>query len=108
VATAVTAYAMDGLKFVDTPARAGLVQAAFSGPGRATWAVYDDGGVIGRQRLDLTRLPAGVEVLDVMGNDPRQAGQKSWEIGIQPLFVLSGKLPTGKLAAACLQAVLAR
>ena len=67
--------------------------------------MYDDGAVTGRQRLDLRQLPRGVELLDVMGNDPRRDGIKSWEIGIQPLFVLSGKLAAADLAAAALAAV---
>ena len=64
--------------------------------------------MLGRQSLNLTKLPPDVEVLDVMGNDPRREGKKTWEIGIQPLFVLSGKLPAAKLAVGCLQAVAAR
>lgn len=108
VSTAVTAYAIDGLRFVECPNREGLVQALFSGAGRATWAVFDDGGVLGRQSLNLSKLPPDVEVLDVMGNDPRRDGKKTWEIGIQPLFVLSGELPAAKLAAGCLKAVAAQ
>lgn len=108
VATAVTAYCMDGLKAVACPDQPGVVQGLLSGPGRATWAVYDDAGVMGRKRLNLSALPPGVEVRDVMGNDPRRDGKKVWEIGMQPLFVLSGQLPAAKLAAACLKTVAAK
>lgn len=98
VATAVTAYAMDGLKAVPCNPVAGVVQSLFEGDGRATWAVYDDSGVPGRRRLDLRRLPRQAEVFDVMGNDPRRDGKKEWEIGICPLFVMSGKMGVDKLA----------
>lgn len=73
------------------------MQGLFSGHGRATWAVYDDSGIVGRKRLNLTKLPKDVEVLDVMGNDPRREGKKEWEIGIQPLFVVSVKVGAEKL-----------
>jgi hypothetical protein len=100
VACATTAYAMDGLRSVPFVPVAGVVQSLFSGPGRATWAVYDDAGVTGRLRLDLRRVPKDAEVFDVMGNDPRRNGRTAWDIGIQPLFVLSARLNADELAAA--------
>ena len=108
IATAVTADCMDGLKAVPCPDQPGVVQGLLAGPGRATWAVYDDAGVMGHKRLNLSALPPGVEVRDVMGNDPRGDGKKTWEIGIQPLFVLSGRLPAAKLAAACVKTLAAQ
>jgi hypothetical protein len=105
VATAVTAYAMDGLKCLPYQAIEGIVQGLFEGPGRATWVTYDDGAVTGRRRLDLRRLPRGVELLGVMGNDPRRDGVKLWEIGVQPLFVLSGRLSAADLASAAQAAI---
>jgi len=98
VAVAVTAYCMDGLKSLPCSAVEGVVQGLFSGDGRATWVVYDDAGVIGRKKLDLTQLPPDAEVLDVVGNDPRRDGKQDWEIGIQPLFLLSAKLSAEELA----------
>lgn len=106
ISTATTAYCIDGLKFVTERPVAGIVQGLFEGPDRRVWVVYDDGGIVGRKTLDLTKLPADVTLLDVMGNDPRQDGVKRWEIGFMPLFVLSGKLPVGKLEAACQKALL--
>lgn len=44
-------------------------------------------------------------LLDVMGNDPLRDGTERWEIGFMPLFVLSGKLPAGKLEVACQKAL---
>lgn len=105
VSAAVTAYAMDGLRFVPPKPVEGVVQALFSGDGRVTWAAFDDGGVVGRKHLSLKRLPADVEVLDIMGNDPRSAGKTDWEIGIQPLFALSDKLSDEKLAEVCRTAI---
>ncbi|NPV48566.1 MAG: hypothetical protein HPY69_16625 [Armatimonadetes bacterium] len=105
VSAAVTAYAMDALRFVPTKSLEGVVQALFSGPGRATWAVYDDGGVAGRRHLRLKRLPADAEVLDTMGNDPRRDGRTDREIGIEPLFVLSNRLPAERLAEVCRAAI---
>lgn len=83
---------MDGLKSVPLKPVEAVVQGLFSGDGRATWVFYDDSGVVGRKRLSLTKLPKDAEVLDVMGNDPRRDGKKEWEIGIAPLFVMSGKV----------------
>jgi hypothetical protein len=100
IATATTAYCIDGLKFEACRPTPGIVQAAFGGPGRASWVVYDDGGVIGRRRLNLAQLPPEVQVLDVMGNDPRADGREVWEIGISPLFLLSSRLSARELAAA--------
>ncbi len=105
VSTAVTAYCMDGLKCLPCADVPGVVQALFSGNGRATWAVYDDAAVTGRKHLSLTELPPGVMLLDVMGNDPRADGKQVWEIGIQPLFVMTEKLPAEKLALACRHAI---
>jgi hypothetical protein len=77
----------------------------FVGDGRATWAVYDDSAVVGRKRLRLTQLPRDAEVLDVLGNDPRRDGKKEWEIGIQPLFVMSEKLSAERLTAKVQRAI---
>lgn len=98
VASAVTAWCMDGMKVVPCDAVPGVVQSLFSGDGRATWAVYDDGGMEGRRTLALDRIPREVQLLDVMGNDPRGDGVKRWTIGWQPLFLVSTTLPAGKLA----------
>jgi hypothetical protein len=108
IATATTAYCMDGLECLPCVAVPGVVQGLFSGGGRATWAVYDDAAVTGRKRLNLTALPPGVEVRDVMGNDPRRDGRKSWEIGIQPLFVMTEEMPAEGLATACQSALIGR
>lgn len=99
IAAAVTAYCIDGLKSVPFKPIEGVVQGLFEGDGRATWTIYDDAGVIGRKNLNLTKLPKDAEMLDVMGNDPRRDGKRTWEIGIQPLFVMSGKMSAEKLAA---------
>lgn len=96
IATATTAYCIDGLKAVTCEPLPGVVQGLFTGD-RATWAVYDDAGIIGRKHLRLTGLPAEIQLLDVMGNDPRKDGKKDWEIGIQPLFAMSTKLSAEKL-----------
>jgi hypothetical protein len=98
VATAVTAHCIDGLKTRPCASITGVVQGLFAGGDRATWVVYDDGGVTGRKTLDLTKLPRRVHVLDVMGNDPRRDGVKTWEIGQVPLFVMSPKLSADELA----------
>jgi hypothetical protein len=108
IAAATTAYCMDGLKATPCPELAGMVQGLLTGDGRATWVVYDDAGVLGHRSLNLTRLPAGAEVVDVMGNDPRRDGKKRWDIGIQPLFVLTSKLPPERLANACQSALVGR
>ena len=55
---------------------------------------------MGRQHLDLRQLPRGLEVLDVMGNDPRHEGAALWEVGMQPLFVVSAQRAAPDLAAA--------
>ncbi|MBU0610512.1 MAG: endo-1,4-beta-xylanase, partial [Armatimonadetes bacterium] len=105
VATAVTAWAMDGLKNVPTAPLEGTVQALFTGPDRRCWAIYDDGGTPGRRQLSLGKLPADAQVMDAMGNDPRADGKKVWPIGISPLFVVSTKLSAEALAAGCVRAV---
>ena len=79
------------------PPIVGIVEGLFEGDGRATWAVYDDSAVAARRRLNLTKLSPDLEVLDVMGNDPRATGKTEWEIGIQPLFVMSQKLKPAEL-----------
>lgn len=81
IATGTTAYCIDGLKSVPLKPIAGVVQGLFEGDGRATWVVYDDAGVIGRKKLNLSKLPKDAEVLDVTGNDPRRDGKKTWEMG---------------------------
>lgn len=101
VATAVTAWCMDGLRSVPATPVAGVVQALFTGASRRCWAVYDDGGVPGQRRLALSKLPADARVLDAMGNDPRQDGRKDSTIGMSPLFVVSTKLPAARLAEVC-------
>jgi hypothetical protein len=105
VTTAVTAYAIDGLRFCASPDTEGVVQALLAGEDRACWAVYDDGGSPGKLRLALARLPREAEVLDVMGNDPRRDGERRWQIGMTPLFVLSTKLRAEELSAACRAAI---
>ena len=100
VATAVTAYCIDGLESVPFKPIEGIVQGLFAGDGRTTWVVYDDSGVFGRKRLNLAKLPQDAEILDVIGNDPRRDGRRDWEIGIQPLFVMSNKLSPVDLTAA--------
>jgi len=105
VSAAVTAWCMDAMEFRPCPPAEGVVQALFAGDGRATWAIYDDGGVLGRRRLDLGALPAGAQVLDVMGNDPRTGDEREWAIGICPLFVVSTDMPADGLAAACRDAI---
>jgi hypothetical protein len=105
VATAVTAWCMDGLRNVPATPVPGVVQALFTGPDRRGWAVYDDGGVPDQRHLNLTKLPPDARVLDVMGNDPRRDGKRDWAIGMSPVFVLSGELPAAELAAACQSAL---
>ena len=100
VSTAVTAYCIDGLRSVPFKRREGVVQGLFAGDDRATWVVYDDSGVVGCKRQNLARLPQEVEVMDVMGNDPRRDGKEEWEVGIQPLFLMSTRLSPADLAAA--------
>lgn len=105
VATAVTAYCIDGLKSVPFKPIEGVVQGLFEGDGRATCVVYDDAGVIGRKKLNLTKLPKDAEVLDVMGNDPRRDGKRAWEVGIQPLFVMTGELSAQRVATLAQRAI---
>jgi len=105
VAAAVTAYCMDGLEFRLCPDVAGVVQALFEGGGRTCWAVYDDGGTPGRRRLDLRKLPAGIQLLDVMGNDPRRENGRHWDVGMTPLFALASGVAAGDLATACQAAI---
>lgn len=108
VATAVTAWCMDGLQSVPTAPLPGVVRGLFTGPDRRCWAIYDDGGEPGQRRLNLTKLPADARVLDCMGNDPRRDGKKDWAIGPSPLLVVSTKLPADKLVAACQSALIGR
>ena len=58
-------------------------------------------GLLGRA----PRLPSEARVLDAMGNGPWRDGKKTWEIGMQPLFVLSSTLPAARLAEVCARAV---
>jgi hypothetical protein len=83
---------------VPLPPEPGLVQAAFEGDGRATWVGYDDGGVEGRRVLRLDRLPDSVQLLDVMGNDPRLDGVRTWTLGWHPLFAVSTRHTAPQLA----------
>ncbi len=85
VATAVTAWCMDGLRSVPVAPLPGAVQALFTGTDRRCWAIYDDGGEPGQRRLDLSKLPADARVLDAMGNDPRREGRQTWAVGMSPL-----------------------
>jgi hypothetical protein len=105
VSTAVTAYCIDGLRSVSLKPVEGIVQGLFAGDDRATWGACDDSGVVGRRRLNLAQLPPDVQIMDVMGNDPRRDGKKDWEIGIQPLFVMSQKQSPADLAAAAQDAL---
>jgi hypothetical protein len=105
VAAAVTAYCIDGLQFRPCADVEGVVQALFTGEDRSCWAAYDDGGVPGRRRLSLAKLPAEAQVLDVVGNDPRGGRERDWEIGMTPLFVVSPKMNAERLAAACRAAI---
>jgi len=100
VAAAGTAYCIAGLRPVPFERKAGIVQGLFAGEDRATWVVYDDSGVVGRKRLNLAGLPQEAEILDIMGNDPRGDGKADWEVGIQPLFLVSTTLSPADLAAA--------
>jgi len=99
IATATTAYCIDGLKPATFQPLPGVVQGLFGGS-RATWVVYDDSAVVGRKHLRFAGLPKDVRVLDVMGNDPRLDGLTDWEIGTNPLFVMSDRLTPRALAAA--------
>ncbi len=106
VATAVTAWCMDGLQSVPALPLPGVVQGLFTGPDRRCWAIYDDGGVPGQRQLSLSELPADTLVLDAMGNDPRRDGKQTWTVGMSPLFVVSTRLPAEKLVAACQESVI--
>lgn len=106
VATAVTAWCMDGLQCVPVTPAAGVVQALFTGPARRCWAVYDDGGTPGECRLNLAALPRDAQVMDAMGNDPRAEGKREWTIGLSPLFVVTTKLSPEQLEALCAKAIM--
>ena len=58
VATAVTAWCMDGPRSVPATPVPGVVQALFTGTDRRCWAIYDDGGVPDQGHLNLTRSPS--------------------------------------------------
>jgi hypothetical protein len=101
-ATAVTAYCMDGLVPAACPRQEkGVAQYAFAGDGRAVWAGFLDPLATAPVFLDLKALPVGIELFDVMGNDPRRDGVESWEFGIQPLFVCTRDVAPGALVSAC-------
>ena len=53
-------------------------------------------------------LPADARVLDAMGNDPRRDNDTAWEVGMQPLFVVSDRLSAERLGSACVEALAAR
>jgi hypothetical protein len=106
VATAIAAWAIDGLDAapLPAPAAAGLVENLFSGRSRLTWTIFRETAGRGRDMVvDLSALPADAEVVDCHGQDPRNDAVQ-WPIGIAPLFVLCAS-PTPSFAAACQAAV---
>ncbi|MBS1371104.1 MAG: hypothetical protein HPZ91_14225 [Lentisphaeria bacterium] len=101
VATAVCAWAIDGLEPQPCRELKGVVQGCFTGKDRAAYVVFDDSAVPGRKMFDLSGLPAGWLTVDVMGNDPRNDGIERFELGIHPLFVVAPAQDAEQLAEYC-------
>jgi hypothetical protein len=108
VANAVAAWCLDGLMAAPLPAAApdGLVQGLFAGRGRTTWTLFRRVPGRGAQSvLDLDALPAGAQVLDLHGADPRQRGLHAWAVDESPLFVVQDGADPAALARAGLAAL---
>ena len=106
VATAVTAYCMDGLSPVTCPnVKQGAAQVAFAGEGRTVWATFLDPLATQPVSIDLSTLPPAWDVRDVMGNDPRRAGNTTAEIGLTPIFVCTSSVPSAEVVRACNDAI---
>lgn len=108
VSNAVTAWCIDGLDAQPLPVAApdGIVQVLFAGRGRLAWTIYrlhEERGAAAV--VDLAALPAGAQVLDLAGSDPRTRGQTQWPVGIAPLFVTVEGTDASAFATACQAAV---
>ena len=101
VSTAVCAWAIDGLDSQPFPEIKGVVQGYFTGRDRATYVSFDDSAVPGKKSIDLSKLPAAWQVVDVMGNDPRKDGIEQFEFGIHPLFIVCPAKDAGQLLTRC-------
>ena len=89
VATAVTAYFIDGMKGVgESSLASGVKTSRFEGCGRATVVMWDDVLKEGEPSLDVSRLPSEYVVCDAMGN--RHVSGKS-AVPYTSLFVMSEK-----------------
>jgi hypothetical protein len=106
VATAVTAYCMDGLAPATCPKVCkGAAQYAFTDGDRATWAAFMDPLATTPVFVALDKLPRAWEVRDVMGNDPRRDGVSRLKLGLTPVFVCAAEVAVAELVRACSDAV---
>jgi len=106
VATAVTAYCMDGLDPAPCPRlRGGAAQYAFADEKRATWAAFLDPLATPPAFLALDQLPRDWELRDVMGNDPRRDGIPSLKLGLTPVFVCATDVAVAEVVRICSDAV---
>ena len=106
VATAVTAYCMDGLSPVACPrVHQGAAQYAFADGDRAVWATFRDPLATQPVFLKLDKLPQEWELRDVMGNDPRRDGIVSLGLGLTPVFVCAPGVAAPELVRTCTDAI---
>ena len=105
VATAVTAWCIDGMSVKKHKKIKGLVQGLFSDDKCSTWVVYKDPLATKFKTINLDKIPGEIEIYDTMGNDPRNAKIKKYKIGIEPLFFVTNHNNAKKLLKICQRAV---
>lgn len=106
VATAVTAWCIDGLQCFPCQQQPDVIQSLFQGDKRAVWSVYSDPASGQTKYLDITKLPSTFQLIDTMGNNLRLTKNRRIPIGIKPIFVLTNNLPASELRTACLNSLL--
>ncbi|MBT3290740.1 MAG: hypothetical protein HN380_25575 [Victivallales bacterium] len=102
VATAVTAYCMDGMLPIACPkVNQGAAQYAFAEEGRTVWSTFLDPLAKQPVLLHVGKLPATWEVLDAMGNDPRRDGVGAVTLGLIPIFVRATDMVPARMVQTC-------
>lgn len=104
VASAITAWCIDGLDNIPLKPRPGLVEGLFSNKKRSCWVVFDDHSMPGNLSIDKNKLPSKIKLYDVMGNSPGENGGKI-KLFSTPIFAVSEGILPAKLAEICRNAI---
>ncbi len=104
VASAVTAWCIDGMKPVSVTRDKGIIMRAFSDNRRTTLSIFDDSAVTGKLNFDINKIPKEITVIDLMGNNLRDETSSTYIIDAKPVFLISN-WPASKMQEACIKAV---